>query len=73
MALFFPRLHIQCNEWDYWMRWAENADYNVVIVHMRDEFRNKFNEKAAWERFEQLDGTPYGIQNFFFGWLDTHD
>ena len=73
MAFYFPRLNIQCNEWDYWMKWAENADYNVVMLKMKEEFTQKFDLEKAWKRYYELEDTPYGISNFFFGWLDTHD
>ena len=61
MALFFPRMNIQCNEWNQWMEWAENADYNVVIVKMKEELVKKFNTEEAWKRFKALEDTPYGI------------
>lgn len=32
VAEYFPRENIQCNNWDTWMKWAENADYNVVFM-----------------------------------------
>ena len=31
----------------------------------------KFNETAAWEFFNEKEGTPYGYYNFLFGWIDT--
>lgn len=53
------------------MKWAENADYNVVLLPMKDEYYEKFDVDKAWERFNVLDDTPYGIQNFLFVWFDT--
>jgi len=38
---------------------------------MKEEIRNKFNVTAAIEEFRSLEGTPYGIHNFIFGWIDT--
>lgn len=48
MALYFPRLNIQCNEWDEWMKWAENADYNLIYLPMKASYRRKFDERKAW-------------------------
>lgn len=38
---------------------------------MKEEIRNKFNVTAAIEEFKSLEGLPYGIHNFIFGWIDT--
>lgn len=40
---------------------------------MREDIRNQFNVSAAIEAFRTLEGTPYGIHNFIFGWIDTPD
>lgn len=61
MALYFPRLNIQCNEWKQWMDWAANVDYNVMIVPLKEEYRKKMNLAKAWKRYEELDDIPYGI------------
>jgi hypothetical protein len=33
--------------------------------------REKFDVKKANERFKELEGLPYGIHAFLFGWIDT--
>lgn len=38
---------------------------------MKAEVRAKFNVTAAIEFFKSVEGTPYGIHNFIFGWIDT--
>lgn len=43
MALYFPRLNIQCNSYEDWIKWAKNADYNVIFVPMKEEIRAKFD------------------------------
>lgn len=70
MALFWPRLNIQCNPWSDFIKWAHQADFNVVHVPLKETYRRKLDITKAWSRFEELEGTPYGIQNFFFGWID---
>ena len=70
-ALYWPSNNIQRRDWDSWVKWADNADYNVNFIPLNDEHRAKFDEKKAWEAFEKLEGHPYGFSNFIFGWIDT--
>jgi len=35
--------------------------------------RKKFNETAAIEWFNKVQGLPYGYHNFLYGWIDTPD
>ena len=71
-AWYWPREGIQKNKWDDWIQWAYNADFNAVLLPLREEYRNKLNvEKAnAWYENE-VEGLPYGYHNFIFTWIDT--
>lgn len=31
-SLYFPRNNVMCNEWDIWMKWSYERDYNVIIL-----------------------------------------
>jgi len=70
-ALYWPTFGIQKTKWDDWMKWAHNADYNVVLLPLNDEYQAKFDEKKAWEWFEHICGQDYGFHNFLFSWLDS--
>ena len=71
---YWPRSGIQRNKWDDWIQWAHAADFNVILLPLKEEYRNKFdNDKAnAW--FEnEVEGLPYGYHNFIYTWIDTPD
>lgn len=70
-ALYWPNFGVQKTRWDEWMKWAHNADYNVVLLPLKDEYQSLFDEKQAWEWFNQLSGNDYGFHNFLYGWLDS--
>jgi len=53
------------------MHYAENADFHVAWLPLRQEMRNKFDSKAARDFFFATEGLPYGTHNFLFGWIDT--
>lgn len=60
------------NKWEDWVKWANNADFNVVLIPLRDEYRNKLDIEKAWSWFEnEMEGVPYGFPNFVFTWIDT--
>jgi len=40
---------------------------------LKKEFAEKFDEKAALEWFKSVEGLPYGIHSYIWGWLDTPD
>lgn len=73
-AWYWPHKGIQKNKFDDWIQWAENADYNVVLIQLSDEARAKFDVDKAWAEFDRLQGLSYGFSNFLFGYIDTlHD
>ncbi|CAI2364269.1 unnamed protein product [Moneuplotes crassus] len=72
-AWYWPKHNIQRNTYKQWVEWARNCDFNVAILPLRDELRAKFNNTAALEFFETVEGMPYGYHNFLFSWIDTVD
>ena len=71
---YWPKSGIQRNKWDDWIQWAHNADFNVAILPLREEYRNKFDNKKAMEWFEnEVEGLNYGYHNFISTWIDTVD
>ena len=71
-ALYWPRNGIQKNKFDDWVQWAHNADFNAVLLPLREEYRNKLDVDKANKWFtEEVEGLPYGFHNFIFTWIDT--
>ena len=71
---YWPKEGIQRNKWDDWVKWAHNADFNVAVLPIREEYRNKFNNTKAMEWFEnEAEGLNYGFHNFISTWIDTVD
>ena len=71
---YWPKKGIQRNKWDDWIQWAHNADFNVALLPIREEYRNKFNNTKALEWFEnEVEGLNYGYHNFIATWIDTVD
>eukprot|EP00343_Euplotes_focardii_P002652 CAMPEP_0205805374 /NCGR_PEP_ID=MMETSP0205-20121125/8571_1 /ASSEMBLY_ACC=CAM_ASM_000278 /TAXON_ID=36767 /ORGANISM="Euplotes focardii, Strain TN1" /LENGTH=255 /DNA_ID=CAMNT_0053076475 /DNA_START=638 /DNA_END=1405 /DNA_ORIENTATION=+ len=72
-AWYWPKHKIQRNTYKQWVQWAKNCDFHVAILPLKDEYREKFNNTAALEFFETVEGMPYGYHNFLFSWIDTTD
>ncbi len=72
---YWPKHGIQRNKFSQWIKWAHNADFNVAILPLRQEIRDKFDVDKAMEWFTSgIEGLPYGYHNFLFSWIDTpHD
>ena len=71
---YWPTAGIQRTKWEQWIEWAYNADFNVAILPLREEYRKKLDEKKANEWFINVaEGLPYGYHNFIFSWIDTLD
>lgn len=68
---YWPKHGIQRNKWSVWVEWAHNADFNVAILPLKEEFRSKLDVEKAVKWFESIEGTPYGYRNFLFSWIDT--
>ena len=72
-AWYWPKDGIQRNKWEDWIQWAKNAEMNVVLIPLKEEFREIFDLSKAWARFYELQGLDYGFRNFLFGGVDTLD
>ena len=71
---YWPHDGIQRNKWEDWLKWAHNADFNVALLPIREEYRNKFDNAKAMEWFEnEVEGLNYGYHNFISTWIDTVD
>jgi len=46
-AWYWPIKNIQRNKFSEWIKYAEEADYNLVYLPLSDEKRASFNETAA--------------------------
>ena len=68
---FRPNKGIIRTKWADWIHQLEISDCWVSWLPLREEIREKFNEEAAIEFFNQTQGLPYGIHNFLYGWIDT--
>jgi len=64
---------LQMNPYKTWVKWARDQGYLVTWVPLKPEFAKKFDEKAAYDWFKTVEGLPYGIHNYIWGWLDTKD
>ena len=70
-ALYWHRHGIQRNKWEDWVKWANNAEFNVLHLPLRDEYRNKLDGDKALSWFEnEVEGLPYSYHNFVFSWID---
>jgi len=68
---YWPKRGIQRNKWSTWIQWAHNADFNVAILPLKDEYRKNLDAAKALKWFESVEGLPYGYNNFLFSWIDT--
>lgn len=68
---YWPTNGVQKTPYLQWLKQADEADMNLVYVPLTDEYRKKFDETAAAEYFESVEGFDYGYNNFLFGWIDT--
>lgn len=70
-AWYWPNKGIQKTKWEDWVKSAHTGDYSVMLLPLNDEHQAKFNEKKAWDWFEQVAGLDYGFRNFVFAYTDT--
>jgi len=70
-AVYWPTAGLQRTKFEIWKKQANNADFNVVHLPLRDEYAEKFDEEKAWAWFKETEGMPYGFRNFLFSFLDT--
>ncbi|CAK9263009.1 unnamed protein product [Sphagnum jensenii] len=59
--------------WDEWreLQLKDVADPHVVLLPMHHDLRARFNQSAAWEYAQSMNGLPYGYHNMIFSWIDT--
>jgi hypothetical protein len=68
---YWPVNGLQKTKFSEWMKLAENASHLIVWLPLRDDLRASFNATASYEWFKTVEGLPYGMHNFLFGWIDT--
>ncbi|KAL3733550.1 hypothetical protein ACJRO7_022987 [Eucalyptus globulus] len=67
---------IAVQPWDEWWEFELNKDDSnphIALLPLHPDMRAKFNETAAWEYAESMNGKPYGYNNMLFSWIDTID
>lgn len=69
----WPVEGLQMTPYKTWVKWALNQGYLVTWLPLKAEWAKKFDEKAAYKWFKSVEGLPYGIHNYIWGWLDTPD
>lgn len=60
--------------WDEWWEFELNKDDSnphIALLPLHPDMRAKFNETAAWEYAQSMNGKPYGYHNMLFSWIDT--
>jgi hypothetical protein len=59
--------------WDEWweLQLKDVADPHVALLPMHHDLRARFNQSAAWEYAQSMNGLPYGYHNMIFSWIDT--
>ena len=72
-AWYWPIKNVQKNPFQQWVKYADNADFNVIVLPLKDELRAKFDLDAAVKWYNKMEGLPYGFHNFLFSWIDTPD
>lgn len=72
---YWPHNGVQMNLIGDWLDMAEKAQYNVVRISLNPYHQNLFNQNTdkVWDWFHSVEGSPYGLFNFLFGWIDTPD
>lgn len=48
-----------------------DGHFAVAYMPLNEQARSRFNEQAARDFYFKMQGTPYGYQNFLYGWIDT--
>ncbi|KAG6685740.1 hypothetical protein I3842_12G127500 [Carya illinoinensis] len=62
--------------WDEWWDFElkrDDSNPHIALLPLHPDMRAKFNETAAWEYAQSMDGKPYGYHNMIFSWIDTKD
>lgn len=62
--------------WDEWWNQVltkDDSNSHIALLPLHPDVRAKFNETAAWEYAQNMEGKPYGYHNMIFSWIDTLD
>lgn len=68
---YWNKKGVQRNKWSEWAPLAAKSKLNVAYLPLREEYRQKFDEKKALEFFYEIEGLPYGTHVFFFSVFDV--
>ena len=68
---YWPTHGIQRTKFKSWLKYADEADYNIVHLPLSPAKREIFNETAAIEKFFEWQGLPWGWHVVFFSLIDT--
>lgn len=70
-AWYWPTAGIQRTPWAKWIKQADEASFNIILMPLSEASRAKFDVQKAQDWFFQTEGLPYGYHNFLYGWMDT--
>jgi hypothetical protein len=68
---YWPTDRIQKTLFKDWLEYADDCDFHVVHMPLREEYRAKFDVEKANAWFKTVEGLPYGYHNFLYGWVDS--
>jgi hypothetical protein len=68
---YWPTDHVQKTPYRTWLKQAEEADFQVVWSPLTPQARLKYNDTAALEFFNSVEGLNYGFKTMLWGWIDT--
>jgi hypothetical protein len=66
-SAFWPTDGVQKTPYKDWIRQAQEADYQVAWAPLSVENRRRFNETAAIEFFNSVQGLEYGFKTLLWG------
>lgn len=60
-------------ELNEWINNAKKADYDVVVIRLQEKYSKLLDKNINFINnwWEKNKGTPYGFNNFIWGWIDT--
>jgi hypothetical protein len=68
---FPPPYGITIHQFDQWIGYAQNAQYNVALLPLAADIAAAFDETAFWTFFDGVFGMPYGYHTMLLSFLDT--
>jgi len=68
---YWPTNGVQKTPYRTWVQQAQDAGFSTVHVPLSAERAAKFNETAAVEFFNSVEGLDYGYHVMLWGWIDT--